>query len=294
MRPTRVLLTVFVAAGTLSALAALVSADRAAAQAALVASAALVGYVLVAGPAAPRVRPALAAGIALLALPTAVELWRDSGQPAPRNLLIPFYTPLDGTAGSTGRPTLPQPALDQWRQALDQERLACVALLLGVLCLAVAVLALPVRQRPRATVLARTVAVLLLVVVGADVWSRIDGDPLLGLLRAGWPALLATLAAAAVLALSASRADRTGLVPLGALLVTVSAALAFEDLVGDWSAWWSFANPDHGVFLSVGVATSLADLVDVSAALLAALTLTGPLLLAVGALRAARTAVGPT
>ncbi|GAB3963896.1 hypothetical protein V1634_02645 [Plantactinospora veratri] len=294
MRPTRVLLTVFVVAGTLSALAALVSADRAAAQSALVASAALIGYVLVVGPAAPRVRPALAAGIALLALPTAVELWRGSAEPATRRLLIPFYAPLDGAAASTGRPALPPPILDQWRQALDQERLASVALLLGILCLAVAVLALPVRQRRKATVLARGVAVLLLVVVGADVWSRVDGEPLLGLLGAGWPALLATVAAAAVLAVSASRADRTGLVPLGALLVTVSAAVALHDLVRGWSTWWRFANPDDSVFLSAGVATSLAGLVDVSAALLATVTLAGPLLLAVGALRAARTAAGPT
>ncbi|MEQ4301843.1 hypothetical protein ABNF97_10700 [Plantactinospora sp. B6F1] len=290
MRPTRVLLTIFVVAGTLSVLATLFSADHAAAQCALVASAALIGYVVFAGPTVARVRPALVAGIALLAIPTAVELWCSPARPATRQLLIPIYMPLDGGAASTGRTTLPQPILDQWRQALDQERLACVALLLGVLCLAVAVLALPVRQRPKATVPARVVAVLLLVIVGVDTWSRVDDDPLLGLLGAGWPALLATLVAAAVLALSASRADRAGLVPLGALLLTVSAAVAFHDLVRRWSAWWTFANPADGLFLSAGVATSLAGLVDVSAALLATVTLAAPALLAVGALRACRAA----
>ncbi|MEO3927559.1 hypothetical protein ABGB07_27360 [Micromonosporaceae bacterium B7E4] len=290
MRPTRVLLTVFAAAGTLSVLAALVSADHAAAQCALVASAALIGYVLLAGPAAPRVRPALAAGIALLALPAAMELWRGSAAPATRQSLIPVYTPLDGSAASTGRTALPQPILDQWRQALDQERLASVGLLLGVLCLAVAVLALPARQRPKATVPARVVAVLLLLIVGADVWSRVDGEPLLGLLGTAWPALLATLAAAVALALSASRADRAALVPLGALLVAVSAAVAFHDLTRRWVAWWTLSNPDDGVFLSAGVAVSLSNVVDVPAALLAAVTLTGPALLAVGTLRASRAA----
>ncbi|MGX7676472.1 hypothetical protein [Plantactinospora sp. DSM 117369] len=292
MRPTRVLLTLFAAAGTMSVLSALISIDRAAAQCGLVASAALIGYVLVAGPAAPRVRPALATGIALLALPTAVELWRGSARPATRQWLIPDYTPLDGSAASTGRTALPQPILDQWRQALDADRLAGVALLLGVLCLAVAVLALPARHRPKATVLARVVAVLLLVIVGADAWSRVDGDPLLGLLGTAWPALLATLAAAGVLALSASRAERAALVPLGALLVALSTAVAFHDLTRRWSAWWTFSNPDDGVFLSAGVAVSLANVVDVPAALLAAVTLAGPALLAVGALLASR-AVDP-
>ncbi|MDW5324665.1 hypothetical protein [Plantactinospora sp. KLBMP9567] len=289
MRSTRVLLMVFAAAGTLSVLAAAVSADHAVAQCALVASAALIGYVLLAGPAAPRVRPALAAGIALLALPTAMELWRGSAAPATRQSLIPIYTPLGGSAAPTGRTALPS-ILDQWRQALDQERLASVGLLLGVLCLAVAVLALPARQRPKTTVLAGVVAVLLLLIVGADVWSRVDGEPLLGLLGTAWPALLATLAAAGVLALSASRADRVALVPLGALLVAVSAAVAFHDLTRRWVAWWTFSNPDDGVLLSAGVAVSLANVVDVPAALLAAVTLTGPALLAVGTLRASRAA----
>ncbi|MDG4789995.1 hypothetical protein O7626_29425 [Micromonospora sp. WMMD1102] len=290
MRPTRVLLAVCGAAGTLSVLAALISADRTAAQCALAASAALIGYVLFAGPAAPRVRPALAAGIALLAVPASVELWRDSTAPVRRQTLAPLYTPLDGSVASTGPARLPQSVLDQWRQSLDERQFACVGLLLGVVCLAVAVRALPAQQRPKATALAGAGAVLMMVFVGADAWSRVDDEPLLGLLGAGWPALLATLAAARMLALSGPRADRAALVPIGALLVAVSAAAAFQDLTGRWAAWWTFSHPDDNVVVSVGVAVSLANVVDGEAALLAAVALAGPALLAVGVLRAGRTA----
>ncbi|MFG3705884.1 hypothetical protein ACGF7U_14280 [Micromonospora sp. NPDC047670] len=298
MRPTRVLLMVSTAAGALSVVTALTSAERAAMQYGLAASAALIGYVLLAGPALPRVRPALAAGIALFAAPMTVELWWFPERPADVRWFTPFYAPLGGGLPPTGQVQIPATLLDQWRLLIDQERLRAFALLLGVLCLAVAVVVLPVRQRPKATRLAGVVAVLLLAVVGANAWSRIDDAPPLGLLEAVWPALLATLLAAGVVALSGARADRAALVPLGALLVAVTVAVTADDLASSWFTWWTFSNrSDHStqsgtvVTSAVGtVASSTAGSADVSAAVRAAVALAGPALLTVGALAASREA----
>ena len=292
MRLPRVLLLVSAAAGVFSVLATLVSESRAALQSGAVALAALTGYVLLAGPAtAPRVRSALAAGIGLFAAVLAVKLWWlpervDVGW------MEPFYAPLDGSGGSrTARFPAAPALLDQARRTIDQERMVAVGLLLGVLCLAVAVRALPVRREPRRGMLARSVAVLLLVVVGADLWRRVDDEtPLLGMLGAGLPALLATLLAAAMVALSGERSDRAALVPIGALLVAVTAAGSFADLAGAWSDWWTLSDRRDDAFLSVGIAVSVDGWADGSEAVRAALALAGPALLAIGARRAARDA----
>ncbi|MGK5671809.1 hypothetical protein ACSNOB_03040 [Micromonospora sp. URMC 106] len=298
MRPTRVLLMVSITTGALSVVTALVSAERAATQSGLAASAALIGYVLFAGPTLPRVRPALAAGIALFAVPTTVELWWFPERPADVRWFTPFYAPLGGGFTPTGQVQVPATTLEQWRQLIGQERLSAVALMLGVLCLAVAVVALPVREQPKAARLAGVAAVLLLAVVGANVWSRIDDAPPLGLLGAAWPALLATLLAAGVVARSGTRADRAALVPLGALLIAVTAAVTADDLASSWFTWWTFSNrSDHStqsgtVAVSVvgTVASSAAGAADVSAAVRAAVALAGPTLLTVGALAASRNA----
>ncbi|MFG1951023.1 hypothetical protein [Micromonospora sp. NPDC048830] len=294
MRPTRVLLIASAAAGALSVLAALVAAERAAVQYGLAASAALIGYVLFARPAVPRVRSALAAGVGLFAVLMVVRLWWLPEQPADLRWMTPCYAPMDGGGASISPVQVPPTTLDQWRQAIDQERLAAVGLLLQVLCLAVAVIALPVRRGPKGTWLAEGVAVLLLAVVGVNVWSRVDGVPLLGLLGAGWPALLATLAAAGMVALSGARADRAVLVPLGALLIAASAAAAFDDVTSAWSAWWRFANSGDDAFLEAGVAVSagvsVAGWADVPAAVRTGMALAGTTLLAVGVVTASRDA----
>ncbi len=259
----------------------------------LAALVALVGYVLLTGSAVPRVRPALAAGIGLFAVLMAVELWWLPEQPTDVLWMTPFYAPLDGGGPSVGSVQISRTMLDQWRQMIDQERLTGVGLLLGVVCLAVATVALPIRQQPRATALARVVAVLLLAVVGANVWLRVDDAPLLGLLGAGWPALLTTLVAAGMVALSGARADRVALVPFGALLVAVSAAVAFEDVTSTWLTWWRFSDGTDHVVVGTAVAVSVASWADVSAAARTALALAGPALLAVGALAAPREVDSP-
>ncbi|MGC4858390.1 hypothetical protein [Micromonospora sp. DT41] len=284
------------AAAALSVLAELVSAGRPAMQFGLASSAALVGYVLLAGPAVPRVRLALVAGIGLFAVFMAVELWWLPRQPGDVLWMTPFYAPLDGSGASMGPVENPPTMLDQWRQMIDHERFSAVGLLLGVLCLAVAVIALPVRQQPMSTEFAGIVAVLQLAVVGANVWSRVDGAPLRGLLGAGWAALLAALMATGVVALSGARVDRAALVPLGALLVAVSTAVAFEDLSSTWLTWWKFSNGSDDVVADAAIAVSVAgptdvsaaSSLDVSAAVRTAVALAGPALLAVGSLTASR------
>lgn len=288
--------------GALSVVTALISAERAAMQFGLAALAALVGYVLFAGPTLPRVRPALAAGIALFAVPMAVELWWFPERPVDVRWFTPFYAPLGGGFTPTGHIQVPATTLEQWRHLIGQERLSAVALMLGVLCLAVAVVALPVREQPKVTRLAGIAAVLLLAVAGANVWSRIDDAPPLGLLGAAWPALLATLLAAAVVARSGARADRAALVPLGALLIAVTAAVTADDLASGWFTWWTFSNTSDNLVQSGTVAVSLAGAVvsradaaaagsaDVSAAVRTAVALAGPALLTVGTLAASRNA----
>ncbi|MER7891972.1 hypothetical protein ABTX15_19340 [Micromonospora sp. NPDC094482] len=289
MRPPRVLLLVSAVAGVFSVLATLFSESRAALQSGLVAAVAFLGYVLLAGRVAPRVRTALAAGIGFFALVMAIQLWWLPEQPAGNGWLEPFYAPLDGSGPDVGSGQLESVLLDQWRRGIDRERIAAVGLLLGVLCLAFAVFALPARHRSRRALLARVVvAVLLLVVVGADAWDRVDDAPLSGVLGVALPALLATLIAAGVVVLSGLRADRFALVSLGALLLAVTAGAAFTDLADTWAAWQRSADESGDAFLSVGIAVPSDRLADRSAVVGAAVALAGPALLAIGALRASR------
>ncbi|WBB65951.1 aminopeptidase [Micromonospora sp. WMMD812] len=287
MRPPRVLLLVAAVAAGFSVLATLVSESRAALQSGLVAGLAFLGWVLLAGASAPRVRAALAAGLGFFVLVMAVRLWWLPEQPAGDGWLEPFYTPLDGRGSSAGSGQFARELLDHWRQGIDRERLAAVGLLLGVLCLAVAVFALPARHRPRRAMVTRVaVAVLLLVVVGADVWARVDDAPLPGLLGAAWPALLAILVAAGTVVLSGVRSDRFALVALGALLLAVTAGAALTDLADSWAAWQQSAEVSEHAFLSVGIAVPVGRWTDLSEAVRAAVAFAGPALLAVGALRA--------
>ncbi len=281
MRLSRVPLLVSTVAGALSVMAALFSARQTSSQCGVVALVALIGYVAVAGRAArPRVRWALVAGIGLLAVVIAVQL---------------FWYP-DQTGGGFGwfayasANKAPSAMLGQWRRVLDGERISAVGRLLGVLCLAVAVLALPGRHRPKPAVSTTVLALLLLAVVGADSWSRLGSAPVVGLLGTVWPALLATFAGVGVAARAGWRADRFWLLPAGALLVAVAATIAFDDLAGTWLAWWAFSDVREGdTVFAVMDANSLP---EVSGALATAVALVGPALLAIGALRASRDA-GP-
>ncbi|MFC3503285.1 hypothetical protein ACFOOK_20220 [Micromonospora krabiensis] len=188
----------------------------------------------------------------------------------------------------TSSPGTPPVLLDLWRQSITQDRIAAVGLLLATVCLAVVVLALPVRRRPGRTPLARTAAALLVVLVVAYVWDSVGDAPLSGAFAAGWPALTATLVAAGVLAVSGERGDRFALVSIGALLIAVTAAADLGDLVSLSSSLWSAVDVRRDAFLEVGVAVSAGGGKDLSAAAHAGVALVGPALFAIGALHASR------
>ncbi|GIH19292.1 hypothetical protein [Rugosimonospora africana] len=283
MRPYRVLLLVSTVAGGLSVIAALFSGWRVSAQCGVVALAVLVGYVTVAGRAArTRVRWALAAGIGLLAVVIAVRLFWYPGQTS-GGVDWFAYLPASELHGAL---------LDQWRQTIDGERIFAVGRLLGVLCFAVAVVALPGRHPAKPAMATAVLSLLLLAAVGADVWSRLGDAPVLGLLGVGWPALLVILVALGIAVLAGGRAGRVWLLPAGAFLVAAAAAVAFDDLAGSWSAWRTLSGFRDGdtVFAVAGMPANASGLA-VSEALVTAMTLAGPALLAIGALRASRDAV---
>jgi hypothetical protein len=279
VRPSPVLLLASVAAGALSVVAALVSAQQTSTQCGAVALAALAARVSMAGrAAAPRVRWALTAGIGLLSLATATKLFWHQDQALGAAWLAP--APQDDARAAIAH---------HWLGTIDRDRTAATGLLLGVLCLGVAVLALPARHRPRRAAPTVILALVLLAVAATQLGSRAGGTPVLGLLGAAWPAVLATLAAAGMMALSGRRTDRAWLLPAGALLVAVAAAVTLDDLAGTRSAWWALSGAAHrDVMFMVGAPTGGSP--QVSGALATAVALGGPALLAIGALRASRDA----
>jgi hypothetical protein len=226
------------------------------------------------------VRWAVILGIGLLAVVAAMRLFWYQEQVGDAGLLT--Y----GRAGETAM-------LARWREMIDRERLAAAGLLLGVLCLAAGVSALPARGWRRG-VATSVLALLLLAWFGLSFARGFVRYPLLELLGTVWPALLGTLVAMAALALSGWRADRRWLLPAGSFLLALAAADAYSDLAAAWSGWWMIANPRDDAFLQVGVrmSTSAESFPQVSRAVEAAMALAGPGLVAVGALHSSRTA-GP-
>ncbi|WP_346538138.1 aminopeptidase [Micromonospora sp. DPT] len=276
--PLGLLLASFVS-GLLSVVAALLAMPGASLQYGVVMLVVLLGYVVVAGRAVRRVRWALIVGIGLLAVVVAMRLFWHQERVGEAGLL---------TYGQLGDAAM----LSRWREMIDRERLAAVGLLLGVLCLAAGVLALPARGRTRRGVVTTLLALLLLAGFGPSVALGFGRYPLFDLLGTVWPALLGALVAMAALALSGRRADRRWLLPVGSLLLTVAAVGAYTDLAAAWSGWWMLANPRDDAFLQVGVAvsTSREGFPQVSSAVEAAIALAGPGLVAVGALHSSREA----
>ncbi|MEU7585769.1 aminopeptidase [Micromonospora sp. NPDC049230] len=270
------LLVASVAAGVLSAAAALLAMTAASLQFGLVMLLALFGHVLL-GRGARRVRWAVAAGIGLLAVVAAVRLFWHQEQ-----VVAVGWTAYGPAAAETS-------ILGPWRDSIDRQRLAALGLALGVVCLAAGVLALPARGRRRG-VTTVILALLLLAWFGLDSAPEFVDYPLPDLLATVWPALLAVLGTIGALALSGSRADRRWLLPVGLFLLSLAAANTYSDLAGIWSGWWDMANPNQNAFLQLGmrVGRSAGDSLEVSAAVEKAIALAGAGLTAVGALRSSR------
>ncbi|MGW5667673.1 aminopeptidase [Micromonospora sp. NPDC003776] len=267
------LLVAAVAAGLLSVAAALLAMPGASLQFGLVMLLALLGYVL-ADRGVRRVRWAVGAGIALLAVVAAARLL--------------WYQQQVDEAGwlPNGQGLVKTAMLAHWQEMIDRERLAALGLALGVLCLAAGALAAPSRGRRRG-VATTLLALLLLAWFGLGSARMFGRYPLLDLLGAVWPALLAALVAMGALALSGWRADRRWLLPTGLFLLSLQTARHYSDLAEQWSGWWHLAKPPDGAFLqlAVAVSTSPESFPQVSRALEAAIGLAGAALVAVGALR---------
>lgn len=277
VRLSRGLLLVSAAFGALSVVAALSSAWQASLHA-VATLATLAGFVAVEGRAlAPRVRWGLAAGIGLLAaVMVARPLWY-------RERAADWDRLIDGRAGD-----FRSAMLQQSQQTIQQERMAAFGLLLGLICLAVALLALPGARLPNRGAVTAVIGLLFLALVGQSVLSRVDDASVLDLVAAMWPALLATLVAAGLLVLSGWRARRAWMLPVGALLLAAMAATNVDHLVGEWQWWWKESHPRQEAFLEVGISVSSNDGPQWSAAWEAAVALAGPALLAIGALRSHR------
>ncbi|MET8039516.1 aminopeptidase [Micromonospora sp. NPDC005215] len=272
------LLVASVAAGLLSAAAALLSMPAESMQFGLVMLLALLGYVLL-DRGARRVRWAVAAGIGLLAVVAVLRLHWHQEQ-------------VVEVGGVTyGPATAETSILGPWRDSIDRQRLAALGLALGVVCLAAGVWALPSRGRRRG-VATTVLALLLLAWFGLDSTREFVDYPLWDLLGTVWPTLLAALVTMGALALSGWRADRRWLLPVGLFLLSLGAADAYSDLAGVWSGWWELANPDQNAFLELGmmVSRSPADSFQVSSAVETTIALAGAGLAAVGALRSSREA----
>ncbi|OKI49358.1 hypothetical protein [Micromonospora sp. CB01531] len=275
------LLVASVAAGLLSVAAALLAMAAASLQFGLVMLLALLGYVLVSR-GVRRVRWAVAAGIGLLAVVAAVRLF--------------WYQEQVDEAGwlPHGQGVTKTAMLARWQEMIDRERLAALGLALGVLCLAAGALALPSRGRRRG-VATTVLALLLLAWFGLSAAREFGRYPLIDLLGAVWPALLAALVTVGTFALSGWRTDRRWLLPVGLFLLSLEAAHAYSDLAEQWSGWWVMANPPDGVLLTIGVAlsTPTEGFPQVSRAIEAAIALAGAGLVAAGALRSSREADAP-
>ncbi|WP_026268264.1 hypothetical protein [Micromonospora sp. CNB394] len=267
-----------VAAGLLSVGAALLAMRDASLLGAVVTLAAVCGHAFTAS-GTPRVRWGAAAGAGMFALVAAANLrWSrgwgtGAGEPA------------------RGRAYL----LERWLEGMDRQRLIAWGLVLGVLLLAVAVSALPARGG-RHGVATTVLAVAALVWCGLSVASTPGEPPLLDLIAAVWPGLLAVLVTAGVLASSGWRSDRHGLLPTGMILLALVAVGTCSDLAVMWANWWTLVRPAEDAFLQPGIMVSTvapaASALEMSSAVETAVTLGGVGLAVAGALRAHRETEG--
>jgi hypothetical protein len=261
----------WVASGVLSVGAALLASTGACLLFGLVALLALLAYALAVG----RAGWAVPTGVGVLAFVAALRLsWHDG--------------PADGTYAVLTNTTA---LLERWDAALDRERYAAVGFLLAVVSFAVGVLARGARDRSRWVAVVTTgVGLLLVVRFGVRLATSFGHYPMLSLLGAIWPAVLAVLVTGAALVLSGRRHDRWLLLPAGLLLLTVTATGEAMDRAASWAGWWATSAPRDG-FLSPGMMVALpgADgFPQVSRAAETAVALAGPVLVALGALRRGR------
>ncbi|GLY99079.1 hypothetical protein [Actinoplanes sp. NBRC 103695] len=174
---------------------------------------------------------------------------------------------------------------DPWQQSLSLYRNDALALAPAVAALIVALFFIP-RPRDR-TVPAAIVAAVPVTLALTDVITDLDRISWTGPLLIGiWPVLALMLAATAVLFLTIQRAPSSLWPAAGAVTLTVLTALAFTNAADIWSVIWRRDHTSSFLQLGAVIQTSGAQ-VSVLAAVLVAITLAAPILLAWGLLRPA-------
>ncbi|ADL48508.1 hypothetical protein [Micromonospora aurantiaca (nom. illeg.)] len=271
-----------VVAGLLAVGAALLAMREASLLWAVVTLAALAGHAFTAT-AMPRVKWGVAAGAGLFALVAVANLHRY------REQVAEVGEPARGQAGAGAY------LLESWQYGIDRQRLTAGGLALGVLLLGAAVSALPARGGRRGVV-TTVLAVAVLVWCVASVALTPGEPPLPDLFAAVWPALLAVLVTAGVLAWSGRRGDRRGLLPAGMVLLSLVAVRVCADLAAAWASWWPLVRPAEDAFLQPGIMMSVGaapgGALQVSSAVETAVALGGVGLAVAGALRAHRETAG--
>jgi hypothetical protein len=219
------------------------------------------------------VRWALASGTGLLAVVSAGSFWSLS--PSAGNLEA------------------------QFREVMDLDYATAVLLAAAAVALVVGTAALPQFRWPAwLTAVACVVALVPVAVVATDAAGERDLLPAradqLDLFRHLAPGLLATMLAGLVLVLAVSRADRSFLVPAGALLVQLAVASRTWGMSGAWYLAETLRGIEvSSAFLEPGLRTTASTTaapvleVELGAALATAAMLLGPALIAVGAARTA-------
>lgn len=229
------------------------------------------------GAGATRARGLISIGLGLLAVAWAADFWWGTEAAGGLGQRVVIAGP--GIESAGGSPLAVSGR--EWVMALVQ--------LVGLLALAVGLALLPggTRRRSRAaqTTLAVAVAVLLFGVVAVPV--AVGSGQVAEMWRTAWPMVLVALAAFGAAVVSMRYADRCWLVPAGAVLLEVWAALSLHASINDWVTWssfWPSTSAGAGIVSTSAAGGSLSG-VDVAAGVAAACALGGAALLAGGAVR---------
>lgn len=266
----RVLVVLSVVAGLLSVAAAMIDAPGLSMQCGAAAFAALAAYGALAGKAWPqRVRWAVTAGLVLFAVVWATRAHWQMDQ---------TVSPLD-----------PAGIREQTAQRVEQSRLAALGLLAGAVAFASAVFALPPVRHAQRAALGAVLVFLLIVAIGMLGRGSVDNLRTVPPLWVSLPALLAVVVTLATVALTGWREDRGWLITVGAPLLAVVAVVNLDNLAALWWTWRSVSDSADGAsgrsYTSVLVVTGVGGRSLLYDGLATAVTLAGPILLAVGALR---------
>ncbi|WP_028569013.1 hypothetical protein [Salinispora tropica] len=277
MRSAKVLLPLFGLVGAACVIVALFD-GRESSRLGSIALVILSYCVAVAGGAVPiRARGLISSGLGLLAVAWAADFWWGTEAAGGFEPRVAIAGP--GIESAGGSPLAVSGR--EWLVALVQ--------LVGLLALAIGLTLLPGGTRRKSwaaqMILAVAVAVLLFGVVAAPV--AVSNGQVTEMWRTAWPMVLVALAAFVAAVVSMRHTDRWWLLPAGAVLLEVWAALSLYEFINEWVTWssfWRSTSAGAGIVSTSAAGGSLSGY-DVAAGVAAACVLGGAALLAGGAVR---------